>query len=40
MRIGAEGFLTKPVVSEELVAAVEIRAERMRTLRSLMARDS
>ena len=40
MRIGAEGFLTKPVVPEELVEAVAIRAERMRTLRSLMARDS
>lgn len=40
MRIGAEGFLTKPVVPADLVAAVAIRAERMRTLRSLMARDS
>lgn len=40
MRIGAEGFLTKPVVPEDLVSAVVIRAERMRTLRSLMARDS
>jgi diguanylate cyclase (GGDEF)-like protein len=40
MRIGAEGFLTKPVVPEDLVTAVVIRAERMRTLRSLMARDS
>lgn len=40
MRIGAEGFLTKPVVPEELVDAVAIRAERMRTLRGLMARDS
>ncbi len=40
MRVGAEGFLTKPVVPEELVAAVAIRAERIRTLRSLMARDS
>jgi diguanylate cyclase (GGDEF)-like protein len=40
MRIGADGFLTKPVVPAELVAAVAIRAERMRNLRSLMARDS
>lgn len=40
MRIGAEGFLTKPVVPEDMVAAVTIRAERMRTLRALMARDS
>ncbi|WP_114972600.1 diguanylate cyclase [Rhodoferax ferrireducens] len=40
MRIGAEGFLTKPVIPEDLVTAVVIRAERMRTLRSLMARDS
>ncbi len=40
MRVGAEGFLTKPVIPENLVSAVAIRAERMRTLRSLMARDS
>ncbi len=40
MRIGAEGFLAKPVAPDELVAAVEIRAERMRSLRSLMVRDS
>jgi diguanylate cyclase (GGDEF)-like protein len=32
--------LTKPVVPADLVAAVAIRAERMRTLRSLMVRDS
>ncbi|MEO5345563.1 MAG: diguanylate cyclase [Magnetococcus sp. YQC-9] len=40
MRIGAEGFLTKPVNSEDLINAVAVRAERMRTLRSLMTRDS
>jgi diguanylate cyclase (GGDEF)-like protein len=40
MRVGAEGFLTKPIQPEELVAAVAIRAERMRALRMLMARDS
>lgn len=40
MRTGADGFLTKPVVPGELVATVGILAERMRILRSLMARDS
>ncbi len=40
MRVGAEGFMTKPVAASELVAAVEIRAERMRSLRSLMVTDS
>jgi len=40
MRVGAEGFLTKPVIPADLVSAVAIRAERMRALRSLMARDS
>ena len=39
MSTGADGFLTKPVDSQDLVSAVTIRAERMRTLRSLMARD-
>ncbi len=40
MRVGADGFMTKPVAPEELVATVAIVAERMRILRSLMARDS
>lgn len=40
MQVGVEGFITKPVVPEELVSAVSLRAERMRTLRALMARDS
>ena len=40
MRVGVEGFLTKPVKPAELVAAVSLRAERMRILRGLMARDS
>ena len=39
MQIGAEGFLSKPVDPAELISAVSVRAERMRTLRSLMARD-
>ena len=40
MRVGAEGFLAKPIQPEDLVAAVAIRAERMRALRMLMVRDS
>lgn len=40
MRIGADAFMAKPVEPEELVSAVAIRAERMRALRSLIARDS
>lgn len=40
MRIGADAFMAKPVEPDELVSAVAIRAERMRALRSLIARDS
>lgn len=40
MRVGAEGFLTKPVNPEQLIESVAVRAERMRVLRGMMARDS
>lgn len=40
MSAGVEAFLTKPVSPTELVAAVRLRAERLRMLRSLMSRDS
>lgn len=40
MQVGVEGFITKPVVPHDLVAAVQLRAARMRALRSLMTRDS
>lgn len=40
MRVGAEGFLTKPVNPEQLIESVAVRAERMRVLRAMMARDS
>ena len=39
MRAGVEGFLVKPVSSDELLSAVIVRCERARTLRSLMDRD-
>lgn len=40
MQAGVEGFITKPVIPAELVSSVALRADRMRILRSLMARDS
>ena len=40
MAAGVEAFLTKPVKPDELVSAVQLRAERLRLLRSLMTRDS
>lgn len=40
MQAGVEGFITKPVIPHQLVASVKLRAERMRTLRGLMAKDS
>jgi len=40
LRVGADGFLTKPIQPEQLVPEVGLRAERMRSLRSLMVRDS
>ncbi|NEX21009.1 diguanylate cyclase [Thiorhodococcus mannitoliphagus] len=39
LEVGADGFLTKPLAPERLIAEVHLRAERMRTLRSLMIRD-
>ena len=40
LAVGADGFLIKSITPEELISAVVVRAERMRTLRSLMVRDS
>ncbi len=36
LRLGADGFLTKPVQPQQLVSEVLVRAERMRTLRTTM----
>ncbi len=40
LRIGGDDFLTKPLTDRHLLAAVSIRAERSRHVRSLMNRDS
>ncbi len=40
MIMGGDEFLTKPVKPEHLISAVTIRADRMRTIRSFMDRDS
>lgn len=40
MQTGGDDFLTKPITPERLVAAVSIRAERMRVVRTFMERDS
>jgi diguanylate cyclase (GGDEF)-like protein len=40
LKVGADGFLTKPIQPERLISSVELRAERMRSLRHLMIRDS
>lgn len=40
LEVGVEGFLHKPIEPRTLIAEVSLRAERMRTLRQLMMRDS
>ncbi|MCK2089291.1 diguanylate cyclase [Thauera aromatica] len=40
MRIGADGFMVKPIDPVALVSEVAIRAERTRALRALIVRDS
>jgi diguanylate cyclase (GGDEF)-like protein len=40
MQMGGDEFLTKPIKPEHLVTSVAVRAERMKTIRSLMVRDS
>lgn len=39
LEVGADGFLNKPIDRAHLVAEVNLRAERMRTLHGLMVRD-
>lgn len=40
MRLGGDGFLTKPIQTDYLISVVNARAERYRVLRSFMVRDS
>lgn len=40
MQAGVEDFVTKPVIPQELVKTVTLRADRMRILRSYMIKDS
>jgi diguanylate cyclase (GGDEF)-like protein len=38
-RMGADEFLTKPIRPEHLISAVQVRAERMKLIRSFLVRD-
>jgi diguanylate cyclase (GGDEF)-like protein len=40
MQIGGDEFLTKPIKPQHLISSVAVRAERMKTIRSFMVRDS
>jgi len=40
LRVGADGFLTKPIEPNRLISEVLLRTERMNAIRSLMMRDS
>jgi len=40
LRVGADGFLTKPIDPDRLISEVLLRTERMEAIRSLMVRDS
>lgn len=40
LKVGADGFLTKPIDSDRLISEVLLRTERMAVMRSLMLRDS
>ncbi len=40
LRVGADGFLTKPIMPQRLISEVLLRTERMKVIRSLMIKDS